>query len=210
MSEYEHVEHGFGPVWDEESQLLILGSMPSPKSRAAGFYYMHPQNRFWRVLEALYPPCGSDIGGEADINRCTSHGIRNSGGLHDESIASKQALLHHYHIALWDVLESCDIKGASDASIRNPVANDLAGIILQSNIHAIYTTGTRAAQLFRRYCSHTLEASRICVPMTALPSTSSANASMSLDRLIEAYQCITAVTEPTSRRSGNASSEDCR
>ena len=97
-----HVTHTFGPWFDEQSRVLILGTMPSPKSREDGFYYAHRQNRFWRVLPALYglPPLVGDIEGQ------------------------KRFLTGH-HIALWDVLESCDINGASDASIRNPVPNDM-------------------------------------------------------------------------------------
>ncbi|MFT8704334.1 uracil-DNA glycosylase family protein [Bifidobacterium aquikefiricola] len=210
MKPYEHVEHGFGPVWDEASQILMLGSMPSPKSRAAGFYYMHPRNRFWKVLEALYPACDGDAARTTDIASNQQAVAHNDGQLHSESIAVRQAFLHHHHIALWDVLESCDIRGASDASIRNPVVNDLAGIIQQSRIHAIYATGTRAAKLFDRFCSPALEVAGIQMPITALPSTSPANAAMSLDRLIEAYRCIVAVTEPTLETPGNALSVDCR
>lgn len=88
----EHVEHGFGPVWDSESRILILGSMPSPKSRKAAFYYMHPQNRFWPVMQALFadPADPSDVTGD--------------------SLQSRRAFALRHHIALWDVIESCDIN----------------------------------------------------------------------------------------------------
>ena len=143
----EHVEHGFGPVWDSESRILILGSMPSPKSRKAAFYYMHPQNRFWPVMQAL-----------------------------------------RHHIALWDVIESCDITGASDASIRNATPNDLTPLLRDAPIARIFTTGAKSAQLYRRLIEPRLAATGITIGMTPLPSTSPANASMRLPALIEAYR----------------------
>ncbi|MFT9008706.1 MAG: uracil-DNA glycosylase family protein [Bifidobacterium sp.] len=210
MNEYEHVEHGFGPICDAQSEILILGSMPSPKSRAAGFYYMHPRNRFWQVLDALYSTVESNTVGSNTVGSKTN-GVntndirtgaikaRESDGprLPEASIAEKTAFLLAHRIALWDVLESCDIRGASDASIRNPVPNDIAGLIRHSRIHAVYATGRRAADLYRRYSEASLRDAEITVPLIALPSTSPANAAMSLPQLIEAYRCIT-LTEPTS------------
>ncbi|MFT8592098.1 MAG: uracil-DNA glycosylase family protein [Bifidobacterium sp.] len=215
MNEYEHVEHGFGPICDAQSEILILGSMPSPKSRAAGFYYMHPRNRFWQVLDALYSTVESNtvesntVGSktvDSKTNGVNTNDIRTdaikareSDGprLPESSIAEKTAFLLAHRIALWDVLESCDIRGASDASIRNPVPNDIVGLIRHSRIHAVYATGRRAADLYRRYSEASLRDAEITVPLIALPSTSPANAAMSLPQLIEAYRCIT-FTEPTS------------
>ncbi|MFT8640039.1 uracil-DNA glycosylase family protein [Bifidobacterium sp.] len=225
MNEYEHVEHGFGPICDAQSEILILGSMPSPKSRAAGFYYMHPRNRFWQVLDALYSTVESNtvgsntvgsntvgsntvgsntvgsntVGSNTNDIRTDAIKARESDGprLPEASIAEKTAFLLAHRIALWDVLESCDIRGASDASIRNPVPNDIAGLIRHSRIHAVYATGRRAADLYRRYSEASLRDAEITVPLIALPSTSPANAAMSLPQLIEAYRCIT-LTEPTS------------
>ena len=102
------VEHIFKPVYDENSRVLILGTMPSPKSRKNGFYYGHPQNRFWPVLAEIF---------------------------HEELPLTNEdrlAFLHRHHIALWDVLKSCDIEGASDASIKNPIPNDLSMILEQT------------------------------------------------------------------------------
>ena len=102
---YEHIVHPFPPLYDEASKILILGSLPSVKSREQMFFYGHPQNRFWRVLAALFDePVPEDNAERADL------------------------LLRH-HIALWDVLESCDIRGASDASIANPHPNDLSRVL---------------------------------------------------------------------------------
>ena len=160
MPQLQKVIHPLPAVFNEESRVLLLGSMPSPKSRELGFYYSHPQNRFWPVLAALFgqpvPP--------ADCR--------------------KSFVLAH-RIALWDVLCSCEISGASDSSIRHPVANDLRPLLQQGNIRAIFTTGTQAQRLYIQ----------LCLPSTgrmaeALPSTSPANARYSLAQLVKAYQVI--------------------
>lgn len=166
----EHVEHGFGPVWDSESRILILGSMPSPKSRKAAFYYMHPQNRFWPVMQALFadPADPSDVTGD--------------------SLQSRRAFALRHHIALWDVIASCDITGASDASIRNATPNDLTPLLRDAPIARIFTTGAKSAQLYRRLIEPRLAATGITIGMIPLPSASPANASMRLPALIEAYR----------------------
>lgn len=155
----ERVEHTLDPIYDEHSRVLVLGTMPSPKSREIGFYYGHPQNRFWRVLAALF----------------------------DEPVpatnAERTALLLRHRIALWDVLASCDIAGASDASIANAVPNDLTRITEAAPIQQVFCTGATAARLYKKLCE-----SATGLPATKLPSTSPANAAWSLDRLIEAYR----------------------
>ena len=95
MSEYTHIVHEFEPVFDGNSRVLILGSLPSVKSREQGFYYGHPQNRFWRVTAAVF--------GEPVPN----------------TIAEKRAMLLRCGVAVWDVIAECDIIGSSDASIKN-------------------------------------------------------------------------------------------
>lgn len=158
----ETVYHILSPIADENSRILILGTMPSPKSREAGFYYAHPQNRFWRILAALYEES------------------------FPTDITERTALLCRHGIALWDVLYSCRIEGASDASIRNAVPNDIAGLLRQyPGIREIYTTGTTAGRLYQKLCLPA--AGR---PATTLPSPSAANASMNLSRLIEAYRVL--------------------
>lgn len=166
----EHVTHGFGPVWDADSRVLVLGSMPSPKSREAAFYYMHPRNRFWPVMAAVFadPDDAGDVPGD--------------------TAASRRAFALRHGIALWDVIAECDIDGASDASIRNPVPNDLTPILTGSRISLIATTGGKAAQLYRRLCLPMLSASGLSVPHVALPSTSPANAARSTSQLAEAYR----------------------
>ncbi|MDD4602131.1 MAG: DNA-deoxyinosine glycosylase [Negativicutes bacterium] len=155
------VEHPLSPIYDEHSRILILGTMPSPMSRQRAFYYAHPQNRFWQILCALLgrPPVGDN---NARRSLCLSHGI-----------------------ALWDVLQSCTIEGASDASIRDAVPNNIAQILAIADIQAIFTTGQTAGRFYHRLCEHSTGK-----PAIVLPSPSAANAAMRLDTLIERYQIL--------------------
>ncbi|WP_169172507.1 DNA-deoxyinosine glycosylase [Bifidobacterium oedipodis] len=173
----EHVEHEFGPVWNADSRVLVLGSMPSPKSRQMRFYYGHPQNRFWPVMAAIF-----------DDDSC----LNPNGAISADALveARRQFALRH-HVALWDVVASCDIAGASDASIRNVVPNDIASIVARSNITHVFTTGAKAGQLYRKLCMPALAAAGFReLPMDVLPSTSPANAAMCLNRLVDAYRCV--------------------
>lgn len=152
------VTHEIQPVFDSRSRVLLLGTMPSPASREQGFYYGHPQNRFWRVLAAIF---------DEPVPR---------------TIEEKRDMLLRHHIALWDVLASCEIEGASDASIRDAQPNDLARIFDAADIRAVFATGTKAGELYRKLIEPTLG-----VPCTTLPSTSPANAKMKLADLVGAY-----------------------
>ena len=155
------VRHEFGPFYDKDSKVLILGSIPSPKSREQGFYYGHPQNRFWKVL--------ADVLGE-EI---------------PETVEQRKKMLAKHHIALWDVLDSCEIKGASDTSIKDPVANDMNVILSKAGIRAIFTTGAKADELYKKMCYP------ICgVPSIRLPSTSPANCGYKYENLKEEYSQI--------------------
>ena len=152
------VTHEIQPVFDSRSRVLLLGTMPSPASREQGFYYGHPQNRFWRMLAAIF---------DEPVSR---------------TIEEKRDMLLRHHIALWDVLASCEIEGASDASIRDAQPNDLARIFDAADIRAVFATGTKAGELYRKLIEPTLDA-----PCTTLPSTSPANAKMKLADLVDAY-----------------------
>lgn len=152
------VTHEIQPVFDSRSRVLLLGTMPSPASREQGFYYGHPQNRFWRVLAAIFDEPAP------------------------RTIEEKRDMLLHHHVALWDVLASCEIEGASDASIRGARPNDLARIFDAADIRAVFATGTKAGELYRKLIEPTLG-----VPCTTLPSTSPANAKMKLADLVGAY-----------------------
>jgi hypoxanthine-DNA glycosylase len=141
------IEHPLGPIFDERSKILILGTFPSPKSREARFFYAHPQNCFWSVLASVLgeaPPATDP--------------------------ASKTAFLLRNRVALWDVIRSCAIEGASDSNIRDPVFNKFRPIIEASEIKAVFTTGKKATELFNAHC--VAEAGMEAV---YLPSTSPAN-----------------------------------
>lgn len=155
------VVHTIPPLYDSHSRVLLLGSIPSPKSREVGFFYGHPQNRFWRVLAAVL---GEPV---------------------PQSIEEKRAMCLKHHIALWDTIARCDIAGASDTSIRNAVPNDIGKLVQESEITRIFATGGKSAELYRKLIEPQLH-----IPITQLPSTSPANAAWSLDRLIEAYRVI--------------------
>ncbi|MEA5137169.1 MAG: DNA-deoxyinosine glycosylase [Candidatus Fimivivens sp.] len=155
------VEHPLAPIYNEHSKILILGTMPSPVSRQRAFYYAHPQNRFWQILFAILGSTPAE-GEDARRNLCLSHGI-----------------------ALWDVLKSCTIEGASDASIRDAVPNDIGLILGKGDIKAIFTTGSTAGKFYHKLCERS--AGR---PAIVLPSPSAANAAMRLDTLIERYRIL--------------------
>ena len=147
--------HPIEPIYDESSEILILGSFPSVISREENMYYANPHNRFWKVMEILF----------------------------EEEVNDKKVFCLKHHIALWDVIHSCTINKSSDASITDVKVNDFTKILKNSNIHTIFTTGSKANQLYNKYVS-------LDLPQIALPSTSSANASMKIDELVEKYKII--------------------
>ena len=159
--EYEHIVHSFEPVYDKDSEILILGTLPSVKSRENNFYYGHKQNRFWKVLATLLKEPVP------------------------ETIEEKKAMLLAHRIALWDVIQSCDIKGSSDSSIKNVQPTDIGMILEKTNVTQIYANGNKAGQLYKRYQFSVTE-----IEATVLPSTSPANAAWSLARLCEAWKTI--------------------
>lgn len=161
MAQLSHIVHSIPPTYDENSRALVLGSLPSPRSREEGFNYGHPQNRFWSVMARL---TGEPLPRTND---------------------QKRALCLRHHVALWDVVAECDIAGASDASIRNAKPNPLRQITQSAPIDAIYCTGAKSYELYRRLCQED-----VGMPAHRLPSTSPANAAWSLDALVEAYAVI--------------------
>ena len=158
MAETERQHHEFEPVFDERSEILILGTFPSVKSRENQFYYGHPQNRFWKVLAAL---TDSEL---------------------PETIEDKKKMLLDNRIAIWDVIAQCDIAGSSDSSIKNVVPADIGQVLKDSNIQKIYANGNTAKKLYDKYVLP-----KVQIEIEGLPSTSPANAGYSLDRLIEAW-----------------------
>ena len=155
----QQIEHPFPPVVDEACRILILGSFPSGKSREDGFYYGHPQNRFWKMLAAI---CREEI---------------------PTDIQEKRMLLLRHHSALWDVIASCEIEGSSDASVRNAVPVDISLITNVATIESVICNGKLAAKLYHQHLEKL-----VGLPAVAMPSTSPANASCSLEKLIQAWQ----------------------
>ncbi len=161
MSAAARREHPFEPVYDARSRILILGSFPSVRSREEGFYYAHPQNRFWRVLARL-------------LDRPEP-----------KSIPEKKRILLDNGIALWDAAGSCEIKGSSDGSISSVIPNDLSPILKKADIKGIYCNGRTAYGIYTASCEPMTGMKAVL-----LPSTSPANAAWSLDRLTEAWRII--------------------
>lgn len=162
-----HIVHPIPPLFDRDSRLLILGSFPSVKSREAGFFYGHPQNRFWPLLARLFgeqPPT---------------------------SVEQKKALALSHHIALWDSIASCTVVGSSDSSVRDVKPNNLTPILQGSCVTYVACNGTLSHSMYRKYLFPLtgIEAIR-------LPSTSPANAAFSMERLLNAWQAILPLLEP--------------
>lgn len=155
------MHHTFEPVYNAHSNVLILGTFPSVKSREQHFFYGNPQNRFWKVIAAI-----------------TNTPL-------PQTIEAKKAMLLAHGIAIWDVIYSCEITGSSDSSIKNVVPQDFSALLAHSPIKQIYANGATAEKLYQKYCEVTTHQSII-----KLPSTSPANASFSLEKLIEAWQIV--------------------
>ena len=157
----QRIYHPFDPLYDENSTVLILGSFPSVKSREQQFFYGHPQNRFWKVIAALY---------HAEI---------------PASVPEKKELILNNGLALWDTIASCEITGSSDASIRAVQANDLSVILSNSPIRMICCNGKTSWQQYDRLIRPQTGREAVC-----LPSTSPANAQWRLQKLIGAWSVI--------------------
>ena len=153
--------HTIGNLYNENSRILILGSFPSVKSREQGFFYGHPQNRFWKVLSTV-------------LNQPLP-----------TSIDEKKEFILNNKIALWDVIASCEIKGSSDSSIKNVVPNNINEILNNSKVKTIFTNGKLAHNLYNKYIFEKTNIAAI-----SLPSTSPANAAFSLDRLCDEWRII--------------------
>ena len=161
------ISHPIPPIYDQSSRILILGSFPSVKSREQLFFYGHPQNRFWKVTAAVFD--------------CPV----------PQTVEEKKQFLQSCHIALWDVIASCDIEGSADTAIRHVVPNDIRGILAHADIAQIFVNGKTAEKYYNQYIRETVHRTAVC-----LPSTSPANASWSLQRLTEAWRCIAVCCQP--------------
>lgn len=149
------VKHTLKPIYDKNSKVLILGSLPSVKSREVGFYYGHPKNRFWKTLEKVF---NEQIGNSKE---------------------EKEEFLLIHHIALFDVIKECEISSSSDSSIKNVTPNNLNPILKKSQIKTIFTTGAKAHQLYKKYIYPKTKIEDI-----PLPSTSPANCKKGIEELL--------------------------
>lgn len=159
MNNYTHIKRNFGPLYNKESQILILGSFPSVKSRESAFFYGHPQNRFWKLMSRIL---------DCDI---------------PDNIESKKTIMLKHNIALWDTIEECDIIGSSDSSIKNIVPVDINALLDNSSVKAVFCNGATSYNLFIKYLKPVCNITPI-----KLPSTSPANAAWSLDKLYNVWQ----------------------
>lgn len=155
------MEHLFEPVFNKESKILILGTFPSVKSREAGFYYYHPQNRFWKLISIITKE-------EFPM-----------------TVEAKKMLLLKHGIAVWDVIKRCDIEGSSDSSIKNAEPADLSIILDKAHIKQIFANGAKACELYKKY-----SLGKTGRDIYKLPSTSPANAAYSLERLLLEWNVI--------------------
>lgn len=180
----QHLDHSaFGPLYSSHSRTLILGSFPSVKSREAAFYYGHPQNRFWRIIRALYDPevCSLAMQGEpVDL---------------PVSREEKTALILEHSLALWDTIYSCTIIGSSDSTIRDVVPCDIPMLLSKCPIERVFCNGSTSYNLFLKYCLPAVEKycednNREVPSITKLPSTSPANAAWTLPKLLDAWKII--------------------
>lgn len=154
---------------------MVLGSFPSVLSRENAFYYGNPQNRFWRVMAAcLGESVPQNEGGSSDDGRPLTL---------EESITAKKRMLLEHGIALWDVIASCDIKGSSDASIKNVVPAQVERVLETAHIGAVICNGGTAGRLYKRYLQW-----QVGLAAHVLPSTSPANAAWQLERLTARWQ----------------------
>ena len=152
------MKHPFPPLYDKSSQVLILGSFPSVKSREQMFFYGHPQNRFWKVIAGVFQEKTP------------------------ETIEEKKYFVLSHHLALWDVIAECDIVGSSDSSIRNVKANDLSEILENAPIKKIIVNGKTAEKLYKKYIEPVTG-----ITAVVMPSTSPANAAWRLEKLKEVW-----------------------
>ena len=155
------VAHPFEPVVSPDSSVLILGSFPSVRSREQGFYYGHPQNRFWRVLSEVY---------QEPLPL---------------TIPARRELVLRHRLALWDVIASCEITGSSDASVKNAVPVDIGQVMKAADIQAVICNGALSGRLYARYLQPLTG-----IDALVLPSTSPANAAWTLPRLVAAWGAI--------------------
>ena len=160
-SRYETITHTLEPLYNSESKILILGSFPSVKTREYGFFYGHPQNRFWPVMEKLF---------NVELSR---------------DIDERRGFLLSHGIAVFDSIYECDIIGSSDASIKNVKPSNLVEIINTADIKQVFCNGGTSYKYYKKY-----HAKELNLKGVKLPSTSPANARYRLDDLLKEWSEI--------------------
>ena len=157
------IVHPIPPLFNAESEVLILGSFPSVKSREAAFFYGHPQNRFWAVIAEIF-------GTEKPV-----------------TVEDKKELILSNKLALWDVIAQCEIEGSADSTITDVTATDLSVILENSNVKRIFVNGKTAEKYYNKYTYPKTGIKAVC-----MPSTSPANAAWNVEKLVEKWKIITA------------------
>ncbi|MCR8968405.1 DNA-deoxyinosine glycosylase [Facklamia sp. 7083-14-GEN3] len=152
--DYQTIKHPLQPLYNEDSQILILGSFPSVKTRQYGFFYGHPQNRFWPLMGNLFKV-------ELSTN-----------------IEERRNFLLKHRISVYDSIYQCDIVGSSDASIKNVIPSDLKVIFDKASIQQVFCNGATSYKYYQKY-----HAKETGIKGIKLPSTSPANARFRLDDL---------------------------
>lgn len=161
------IVHPLKPIYNKDSIVLILGSFPSVISRKNNFYYSNPKNKFQKILGTVFN----------EENLTTNE--------------EKIDFLLNNHIALFDVIKSCEIDGSSDSSIKNVIPNDINKLIKNSKVKYIFTNGNKAHELYQKYIFKSTKIVDI-----KLPSTSPANCQKGIEeKLIEHYRKIKAILE---------------
>jgi len=155
---------GLPPLVSPRTRLLILGSFPGTASLSSRQYYGHPQNQFWRILQAVWPSSPRPVGSD-------SYQIRS------EWLLSKR-------LGVWDVYASCEREGSLDSSIRQPVLNDF--LELQRQCPQLEAIAHNGGESFK----HARHTALLGLPVYKLPSTSPANASWSFERKLAAWRDV--------------------
>ena len=161
MAKSQTIIHPIEPTYNQNSRILILGSFPSVKSREMMYFYGHPQNRFWKIVAALY---------QEEVPM---------------TVEERHAFLLRNRIAAWDSIHQCTITGSSDSSINDVIPNDLSPILETASIENIFCNGKTSWNMYHKYIEPATGREAIC-----LPSSSPANAAWSLEKLIDAWSVI--------------------
>ncbi|MEC1177935.1 DNA-deoxyinosine glycosylase [Metasolibacillus meyeri] len=121
-------QNSLPPIIDENTQVLILGSMPSVQSLEKQQYYGNTRNHFWPIIAAI-----------------TEESIQ-------ENYRQRIEVLKKKGIGLWDSIQSCERQGSLDANIRNEVANDFSWLFQQyPQVKAVLFNGAKSFEVFKKH-----------------------------------------------------------